>query len=623
MASFNRMSHTLGGLVDIDRFHRPSGQTMSAFGQRRQHRLPLGRRPGFLLVHDGEELQILLAEWHDQIGGAASGVMPSVQHGEAQRFHPAAGGRKVGDKDDRLYEPVLHTEILPELSESWPRRGWGLVSNPHPEVGSSGFADHVAPFLHRAEPLFGDVIEIAVPMRRSKMKVKRATITLVSASIVVMAALAVVPSTAFASPSKSLWVNSAATVTVPGKSCTTPGFNTVQAAINAAPAGATIHICSGSGPYVEQLSITQPVSLVAAGSGVTIALPTADASASTLHSTTACDTAPGTGAFQADEDEISICTTGHVNITGITVQALWPADTCYDSMFGILVAGGADLKMTNSTMEGAGGSPFNGCQGGVGIQVGMAWTTPVEVGHATLKNVTVEHYQKNGITVDGAGSTATVNASTVTTAPTDQLAQNGIQISNGAQGKITDSSVSGDECNEPSACGSDSLSFAQSTGVLFYGAAPGTSVTHSSISGSDIGVYSFDAAAAAPTTPNATVSNDTLSGDRYEAVALDQGSTVVSNDTISGGNVGIQILQYAGAFPQAYGVTAVAKNDKISGMAVAAAQIYSDNAVSGDLPGSLSISKSKISGNPGSITGSILDNSPAYAAYSVTLKKDT
>ena len=144
-------------------------------------------------------------------------------------------------------------------------------------------------------------------------------------------------------------------------------------------------------------------------------------------------------------------------------------------------------------------------------------------------------------------------------------------------------------------------------------------MTHSSISDSDIGVYSYDMAATAPTTPNATVSNDTLTGDRYEAVALDQGSTVVDNDTISGGNVGIQVLQYDG---QAYGITGVVRNDTVSGMAVAACQIHSDD-TAGDVSGSLSIIKSKISGNPGSITGSVDDESPSFARYLVTLKQDT
>jgi hypothetical protein len=448
------------------------------------------------------------------------------------------------------------------------------------------------------------------------MKLKRATITFVSASIVVMAGLVVLPNTAFASSADSLWVNSGAPVSGHHNSCTTPGYTTIQAAIAAAPSGAKIHICPGTGPYVEQLTILEPVSLEAAGTGVTVELP-----ASPADNVSACDQAPGTEAYQPDQDEISICTTGTVSITGITVQAFWPGDTCDDSLYGILVGGGADLKMTNSTMNGAGAHPLNGCQGGVGIQVGAAWTTPVEVGHATLTNVTVSGYQKNGITVDGTGSTATIIDTTVTgDGATTQIAQNGIQISNGALGIIRNSSVSGNECNNDS-CGSDSITDYQAAGILFYGAAAGSSVTRSSVNTSDIGVYSFDTAAAMPVTANATVSNDTLTGDRYEAVALDQGYTNVRNDTISGGNVGIQLIQYKG---QTFGIKAVASGDKISGMTVDAAQVHSDDALSGDISGSLSIAKSQISGNPGgSALASVSDDSPAYAAYSVTLKKDT
>ena len=77
------------------------------------------------------------------------------------------------------------------------------------------------------------------------------------------------------------------------------------------------------------------------------------------------------------------------------------------------MAGGATLRAKQVTLLGAGASPINGCQGGVGIQVGMAWTTPVEVGHATLNDDAVSEYQKNGITVDGAGSSAKIVRATV------------------------------------------------------------------------------------------------------------------------------------------------------------------------------------------------------------------
>ena len=75
--------------------------------------------------------------------------------------------------------------------------------------------------------------------------------------------------------------------------------------------------------------------------------------------------------------------------------------------YGILVGGGDTLVMSNSAVVAGGAVPINGCQGGIGIQVGMAWTTPVERGHLTLTNVTVcglpeerHHRRRRGL--DGA-----------------------------------------------------------------------------------------------------------------------------------------------------------------------------------------------------------------------------
>jgi hypothetical protein len=63
-----------------------------------------------------------------------------------------------------------------------------------------------------------------------------------------------------------------------------------------------------------------------------------------VNSTTACDTAPGTGGYQADQDGIVICGAGSVNITGLTIDPAWASGTCYDSLYGILVGGGRDAQ---------------------------------------------------------------------------------------------------------------------------------------------------------------------------------------------------------------------------------------------------------------------------------------
>jgi hypothetical protein len=56
--------------------------------------------------------------------------------------------------------------------------------------------------------------------------------------------------------------------------------------------------------------------------------------------------------------------------------------------------------------------------------------------------VSVTRYQKNGITVNGAGSTARITNTTVTgRGATGVIAQNGIQVSRGAQATVSTSTI--------------------------------------------------------------------------------------------------------------------------------------------------------------------------------------
>jgi hypothetical protein len=393
----------------------------------------------------------------------------------------------------------------------------------------------------------------------------------------------------------TLWVSHSAVTSSPGSSCANPGYNTIQSAIAAGEG--TVDVCTGV--YTEQLTIIRAVKLVAVnGAGTAkVVLP-----ATPVDTTTKCDTAKGTESYQPDQDLLSICTSGTVSVTGLTFEAKWPS-VCYDSLYGILVAGGATLKATNVTVDGGGASPINGCQGGVSIQVGMAWTDPVEVGHATLSEDTVTEYQKNGITVDGEGSSAKIEHTSVTGAgPTPATAQNGIQVSNGAVGQISSSSVSGDECDltipepEPgqTPCGSDGFEDYQAAGILFYGAAAGSKVTSTELKENDVGVAFVSASPTQPTSPEVRIEKDLFSGDRYEGVALDQGDALLKDDTIAGpGNIGIDLFQYEG---QAYAPTSRASHDEIDGMSDAAVKVESDKQAA-DHAGSFTFSGSTLSGD--------------------------
>ncbi|MFI4990772.1 MAG: right-handed parallel beta-helix repeat-containing protein [Solirubrobacterales bacterium] len=392
-----------------------------------------------------------------------------------------------------------------------------------------------------------------------------------------------IPATAGAA---SLYVSNSAPIVTGGKSCTQPNFSTIQGAIDALkslPAG-TVNVCPGT--YTEQLTIVKPLKLIVAGTAgsAKVVLPPSPG-----NSKTECDQAPGTEKYQADQDGISICTPGTVSITGLKLEAKWPGSACDESLYGVLVAGGATLKATNVTIDGAGAFPINGCQGGVGIEVGMRWTTPVQVGHATLKGVTIENYQKNGMTIEGKGSTANISTTTVTGAgATPEIAQNGIQVSGEGVATIKTSQISGNECDNP-ACGPEGFSQTQSTGLLFYGAAPGSTVTSSTISGNDIGAYYASEAAAQPTAPELVLSKDVLSGNRYEGVALDQGDASLRSDTISGpGEIGVEIYQYEG---QTLSSQSSAASTKVEGMSEAGVRVSSDKAA-GDIAGKFTLTKS-------------------------------
>ena len=310
-------------------------------------------------------------------------------------------------------------------------------------------------------------------------------------------------------PPSPLWVNATG---VPGTdtSCANPGYTTISSALTAAVSGQTINVCAGT--YDEQLVITKAVSLVANGS-VTVNGPGTYSGTST-----SCD-ADGPG----NQDEVDICVNGAVSISGFTINGGFVEAYCNDNYYGIAVLGGATLTLSNSIIEGVGGPNPGGCQGGVGIQVGEATgPTTADAGHATLTSDTVETYQKNGITVDGGGSTATITGVTVVGAGIAPIAQNGIQISDGAKATITGADVTGNECDETAvpACGPNPDADTQSVGILLYDAGT-TTVKNSTSSNNDIGIYNFGDDATGYYTPPSpfniveTFTNVTMSN-RYE-----------------------------------------------------------------------------------------------------------
>jgi len=389
------------------------------------------------------------------------------------------------------------------------------------------------------------------------------------------AVLAIVMSVAIpaAASAAALWVSPSPTITGNGKSCTEPGFNSVQTAISTATAGASIKICSGT--YSEQVTITKSVTLKAQGTPV-IALP-----ASPVVSTTTCGVAME-AAGHTSQIAIEVCGGVTVKASGLAIEAAWPSGTCDDDLYGVFVGGGASLSLSNSRILAAGAKPINGCQGGIGIEIGTTRPTPALTGSAKLTNVLVEGYQKNGINIIGSGSEATLKKVTVVGAgPTSEIAQNGIEIARGAKATISKSSAS-DNIYAPATV--------SSTGMLVFeqSAAP-ISVSNSTFENDDIGAYYGESG-----TQTLSISGSKFVNDVFDGVFFEEGNIVLNKDTFNGGEDGIGIYQEKG---QTSGPTGTGNNDKIENMSSYAVIGYSDNEPT-DPHGSFKITNSKISNNP-------------------------
>ena len=421
----------------------------------------------------------------------------------------------------------------------------------------------------------------------------RATRQLALGAVAALSLLAGVPAAADAA---TLYVSE--TPSGADTSCAHAGFKEIQTAIDEAETlpGSTVDICSGT--YREQLEITGEVTLVGK-SRAKVALP-----ASIGDSNTGCDRAIDALGGQPDEDLVSICGDATVKISTLTLEAKWPADTCDDSLYNTMVGGGATLDATRVTFAGA-GVEGNGCQGGVGLEVGVSGlegpasvsAPALEVGHAVLTHDTFTEYQKNGITVDGDGSSATVGpVVTITGAGPGPQGQNGIQVSRGAEANIDKATISDDECNIPTQCGHTNASQWEedASGVLLYLPGAKTTVTSSRLADNDIGVEYISGMETRPAQPELTLTGNTIEGG-YASVQLNQGNATLSKNKLNGGLIAIDVNENedGGGFGTTpYAPDATSANDHSEG-AQASVQV---EASVGALQGELSLTGDSIVG---------------------------
>ncbi|WP_224368601.1 right-handed parallel beta-helix repeat-containing protein [Hyalangium versicolor] len=266
----------------------------------------------------------------------------------------------------------------------------------------------------------------------------------------------------------------------------------------------------------------------------------------TAHTLTAVDPAGGhfVGAIVRNRGA-----TMHVRNLRVRAQGLvkdGPCDGGDDRLRGILLQGASgsveDSEVLNihrnQPADGnAEGTP-RGCQEGHAIEVRSA-SGPVQV--QLLRNF-VSGYQKGGILVAGRVN-ATVNGNTVTGAgPVGHIAQNGVQLSDGATGQVTENEISGHSYTGSSDVAAGLLV----AGGPYFGIAlvQGAVVESNKLTANDVGIYLDQAEAdgsGPATSTGIRVSGNTLrnnavtNGYPYQAAIADLGGgNLIYSNTITG-----------------------------------------------------------------------------------------
>jgi CSLREA domain-containing protein len=299
-------------------------------------------------------------------------------------------------------------------------------------------------------------------------------------------------------------------------------FATIQGGVDAVTPGGTVIVYAGD--YTEQVTISKSLTLTGENTATTV-----------LHTPAVLSPRIG-GTFTL----VQIDSSAIVDMSGITISGpLATPNACADpTYYGIFVVGGANLNLHNAAVTDIRLSPNSllGCQTGIAVRAGSLALG--QTATLTVNSVSITGYQKSAIIVDGTGTTGTITNNTITGLGPENIAANAIQIGRNAGATVTGNTITANECSNP-VCGPDPLTQAFSTGLLIFSTSAPVSVTNNTISTNDTGVYN--------NADNTTISGNTMAGNRYNGIFLDQGTATINSNTLSGPmNVGVLLVSYAG-----------------------------------------------------------------------------
>jgi len=316
-------------------------------------------------------------------------------------------------------------------------------------------------------------------------------------------------------------------------------FTTIHDAINAAAAGDTIKVYAGT--YTEQVvvpSTKSNLNIVAVGPQSQVKI-----------------VAPATFA-DPTEAVVHVAGAAHVGIHGFTING--GGTSVAGPLFGVLVDQGGSADVTDNRITGIRNHTPDLLLQAVAVQFGQA--TPAGVflsaGSGTAARNLIDNYEKGGIIVVGTGSNAVIEANRVLGAgPTNVIAQNGIEVADGATATVRGNTVLGNKFTGTSAEGVGILVYQSSNvtvqgntaigndeGILLFADDPAKAVINSRVTGNvtlnntfnGIGLFNAN---------NDVVENNVASFNGFDGINLEQatGDRVAGNTTLFNGRYGIAL----------------------------------------------------------------------------------
>lgn len=290
-------------------------------------------------------------------------------------------------------------------------------------------------------------------------------------------------------------------------------FSTIQDAVNHSGPGGTIDICPGT--YPEQVSININLTLAGIPDGASSEVIIASPAGGVVQNAT--DLYDGSSIAA----QVLIQGGARVNLTTLVVDGSNNQIAgCGPDFVGIYYQNSSGTVNGVVTRNQALTPDLGGCQSGLAIFVESGYSSG-GTANVTIENSSVHDYQKNGITTDGSGTTAAITGNYIVGyGPSPIIAQNGIQMSDGATGSINNNDVV-DDVYSPGTAGA--------SGILVYDSGS-LNIAGNTVSDTQYGIVIYSDGLI-------NSDNNTITGNHVSATHLDDGIDLCSNGNTAKNNI--------------------------------------------------------------------------------------